>query len=141
VIKMKIVWSVALACLPFVLAGPSGSAETGLSSYQGAWLMQGSSCDDVYTTGSKGTTFRQPIDIFAPAFIVSGQRLRTPAATCRIKSIRSASEGRHVLNLECANTVSTSGVKVLVSLSSDGSLKRYFDEQDTTGSPYQRCSR
>jgi hypothetical protein len=32
-------------------------------------------------------------------------------------------------------------VRVLMALMPDGSLKRYFNEQDATGTAYQRCSR
>jgi hypothetical protein len=32
-------------------------------------------------------------------------------------------------------------VRVLMAPQPDGSLRRYFNEQDTTGTQYQRCSR
>jgi hypothetical protein len=116
------------------------AAEAGLSAYQGAWLAQGSSCTDVFTPAGQGMSFKKPVDIFAPAFVISGNRLRTPMATCRIKSVRPNGD-RQVLTLACANAVSTADVKVLMAASSDGSLKRYFNDEDTVGSRYQRCSR
>jgi hypothetical protein len=116
------------------------AAEEGLSTYQGAWLAQGSSCVDVYSPAGRGLSFKKPVDIFAPAFMVSGNRLRTPLATCRIKSVRSTGD-RQVLTLACANAVSNENVKVLMTASPDGSLKRYFNDDDKIGSPYQRCSR
>jgi hypothetical protein len=80
------------------------------------------------------------VDLFAPAFIVSGNRLRTPQASCRIKSIRPSGD-RQLLSLDCANAVAGNEVRALMATLPDGSLKRYFNEQDTTGSSYQRCSR
>ena len=102
--------------------------------------MQGPSCADVYSSAGKGTSFRKPVDIFAPAFIVSGNRLRTPMASCRIKSVRPTGD-RQLLVLDCANAVSVDEVRVLMATLPDGSLRRYFNDQDTTGTPYQRCSR
>ena len=125
----------AVAAVPCAMA-----AESSLSAYQGAWLQGGASCSDVYSFTTKGTSFREPVDIFAPAFIISGSRLRTPLASCRVKAVRPAGD-RQVLTLGCANAVSANDVTVQMSAEPDGTLKRYFNAQDTTGSIYQRCSR
>nr|WP_262265792.1 MULTISPECIES: hypothetical protein [unclassified Microvirga] len=114
-------------------------AQGGLSAYQGAWLS-GRDCAEIYASAGKGTAFKKPVDIFAPAFIVSGSRLRTPQASCRIKSVKPSGD-RQLLVLDCANAVSGSEVQVLMAPQPDGSLKRYFNAQDTTGTQYQRCSR
>jgi hypothetical protein len=132
--------AIGFALAATIAASGGRAAEAGLSAYQGAWLAQGSSCTAVYASAGQGMAFKKPIDIFAPAFIVSGNRLRTPMATCRIKSVRPAGD-RQVLTLACANAVSHEDVKVLMAASPDGSLKRYFNDDDTVGSPYQRCSR
>ena len=130
---------VGLALAASVAVSGTIAAEAGLSGYQGAWLIQGPSCTETYSSAGKGVSFKKPVDIFASAFIVSGSRLRTPMATCRIKSVRPAGD-RQVLVLDCANAVSGGEVRVLLATMPDGSLKRYFNEQDTTGTQYQRCS-
>jgi hypothetical protein len=134
--------SAAVLGLSLSLVMASGTTATGveLSPYQGAWLQSGSSCSDVYLTSGKDVSFRKPTDIFAPAFIISGTRLRTPLASCRIKSIK-PSGSRQVLALGCANSVSVGDVSVLIASAPDGTLKRYFNAQDTMGSTYERCSR
>lgn len=116
------------------------AAEADPSAYRGAWLAQGPDCTEVYSSGAKGPSFRKPLDLFAPAFIISGNRLRTPQASCRIKSSRPMGD-RRLIVLDCANAVSSDDVKVLISTMPDGTLRRYFNEQDTTGTTYQRCSR
>ncbi|MBB4041771.1 hypothetical protein GGR34_003452 [Microvirga flocculans] len=130
--------SICLVALILSLTGAQ-AAEQAHTTYQGAWLAQGSSCADVYSSGGKGVSFKQPIDIFAPAFIISGNRLRTPAASCRVRSIKPAGD-RHLMTLDCTNTISSSDVTVLMSTAPDGSLVRYFNAEDTIGSRYQRCS-
>ena len=106
----------------------------------GAWLTGGADCAEVYSSAGKGTSFKKPVDIFAPAFIVSGNRLRTPQASCRIKSAKPEGD-RQRLVLDCANAVAGNEVRLLMAPQSDGSLKRYFNEQDTSGTTYQRCSK
>ena len=120
-------------------AESAAMAQGGLAAYQGAWLS-GRDCAEVYASTGKGASFKRPVDIFAPAFIVSGSRLRTPQASCRIKSTKPAGD-RQLLVLNCANAVSGNEVEVLMAPQPDGSLKRYFNAQDTIGTEYQRCSR
>jgi len=122
------------------LAVSDAMAQGGLSSYQGAWLAGSEDCTDIYSSAGKGTSFKKPVDIFATAFIVSGNRLRTPQASCRITSVKPDGD-RQRLVLNCANAVSGNEVQVLMAPQSDGSLKRYFNEHDTTGTEYRRCSR
>ena len=96
----------ASAAMPGAMA-----AETGVAAFQGAWLASGPNCGEVYTSAGKGASFKRPIDIFAPAFVISGNRLRTPMASCRIKAVRPAGD-RQVLVLDCANAVADQEVKV-----------------------------
>jgi hypothetical protein len=141
---MRIAGLVGAAGLGLGLAAPAGvlgaMAQGGLSGYQGAWLAGGSGCAEVYSSDGNGISFKRPVDIFAPAFIVSGNRLKTPQASCRIKSVRQTGDRERFL-LDCANAVAGNEVRVLMATQPDGSLRRYFNEQDTTGTQYQRCSR
>jgi hypothetical protein len=143
-ITMKFAGFSAAAGLGFGLAvsvaASEAMAQGGLSAFQGAWLSGGADCAEVYSSAGKGTSFKRPVDIFAPAFIVTGNRLRTPQATCRIKSTRPTGN-RQVLVLDCANAVAGNEVRVLMAPQPDGSLRRYFNEQDTTGTEYKQCSR
>jgi hypothetical protein len=59
-------------------------------------------------------------------------------ASCRIKSVKPSGD-RQMLVLDCANAVAGNEVRVLLAPSPDGSLRRYFNEQDTIGTMYQRC--
>ncbi|MBS7696492.1 MULTISPECIES: hypothetical protein [unclassified Chelatococcus] len=107
---------------------------------QGAWLAKGADCADVYQKSGKGTSFRKPVDLFAPAFMIVGNRLTTPGATCRIKSAKPSGNLQQLV-LDCVNAIGSNDVRVLVSSQSDGSLNRYLNSQDTTGTPHQNCAR
>jgi hypothetical protein len=114
------------------------AAEQGLSGYQGAWLTDSSRCTEVFSSTGKGASFKKPVDIFAPAFIISGNRLRTPMASCGIRSVKPTGD-RQTLVLNCTNAVAGHQVSVLMKSEGDAII-RYFNAQDTTGSRYQRCS-
>jgi hypothetical protein len=139
-IMMGVASFMVVTGLGLSMAVSGAMAQDSLSRYQGAWLAGGADCAEIYSSVGKETSFKKPVDIFAPAFIISGKRLRTPQASCRIKSVRPAGD-RQRLILDCANAVAGNEVRVLMATQPDGSLKRYFNEQDTNGTLYQRCSR
>ncbi|MCG7391787.1 hypothetical protein MHY87_02555 [Microvirga sp. ACRRW] len=122
------------------VAASDAKAQGAPPGFQGAWLSGDKDCAEVYASTGKGASFKRPVDIFAPAFIIAGNRLRTPQATCRIKSAKPAGD-RRLLILSCANAVSDDEVRVLVAAQPDGSLKRFFNEQDEIGTAYRQCSR
>jgi hypothetical protein len=53
-------------------------AQAGLAAYQGAWLAGDMDCAEIYSTTGKGASFKRPVNIFAPSFVISGNRIRTP---------------------------------------------------------------
>jgi len=118
---------------------PALSAPPQLSALHGAWLQQSSNCADVYTTSRQAVTFKKSVNEFVPGFIISKNQLKTPVNTCRIARIVQAGK-RWMMKLDCTGSVSTMGASVQFSLTGDGALLRYLNDQDTTGSRYQRCT-
>ncbi|GJD64029.1 hypothetical protein [Methylobacterium frigidaeris] len=129
---------VGAAGLALVLV--ASAVEADLADYQGAWLLSGRDCAEVYASAGRGSAFKKPLDIFAPAFVISGKQLRTPMASCRIRSIRPLADRQRLL-LDCANGVAANEVTVLIAAAPNGALRRYYGEQDPTGVDYQRCAR
>ena len=97
-----------------ILAGTpdAWAVQAGLAEYQGTWVLDGRGCADVYASDGKATAFKKPVDIFAPAFIISGRRLRAPMASCQIKSVRPVGD-RQLLLLDCMNAVAGNEVRIL----------------------------
>ncbi len=128
----------AALCLWMALGGAATAASIP-AELQGAWLEGSSSCEQVFVAGKKGMSFRKPVNIFLPAVIISGDRVTTPAAVCRIRSIAQAGN-RKILTLACTTQISEVTVKAPVALI-DGGLTRYTSESETdTGSRYERCN-
>jgi hypothetical protein len=127
-----------ILCLAASLA--AGQAHSADASFEGAWLESGSTaCEDVFSGAGKATSFKKPVNLFVPAFIVRGSRLRTPQTSCKILRIAPVGDRRR-LSLECATPVAVEKTTALLSLSADGALRRYFNEEDSAGSGYKRCS-
>ncbi len=78
----------AIVAAAFAVGLGATAAGAAVSDYQGAWVLSGHDCQDVYASAGKKASFKKPLDMFAPAFIISGRRLTTPAATCQIRSAR-----------------------------------------------------
>ena len=116
------------------------ATQRGLSALQGTWLDSGFACDAVFVSAGRGSAFKKPVDMFAPAFIIAGNRLRTPHASCRVKAVKEVAD-RQILSLDCATSVAVSETKAMLSRSSDGSIRRFTNDQDPVGSSYRRCDR
>jgi hypothetical protein len=120
-------------------AGHPGALQAAEAALEGAWLQEGTECASVFARSGKATSFKRPVNIFAPAFIISGSQVRTPQASCRIKSVKPAGD-RRILALSCATGVAIDQTRAVLEPTSDGSLRRYLNDQDTTGSSYRRCT-
>jgi hypothetical protein len=121
-----------------VALGATSPANAVDAKLEGAWVQDGT-CDETFARAGTTIAFKKPINVFAPALIITGNRLRTPTASCTIKVVKPAGE-RRVLLLQCATGVAVEPVRALIGTSSDGSLVRYLNEQDSTGSSYKRCT-
>jgi hypothetical protein len=121
------------------LAGPASAAQPQFASMQGAWLQQSTTCGEVYKPSGKGLAFRKDVTAFVPGFIVAGKVLRTPVNSCRISGLVPTGD-RWKMKLDCTGAVSTMDVNVEFSITPDGALLRYLNEQDKSGSRYERCT-
>ena len=121
----------------FALAVSSG-AWAQKPNFDGAWLEEGLPCADVFTSNGKTVSFKRPANLFVTAFIVRGQRLTTPLATCRIGRIDPKGD-RQLLNLSCTTAVATESTTAVLALTADGGLQRYNVTDGTASAKYQRC--
>lgn len=124
---------VALAML---LAGEAAQAQP--ASFQGAWLEEGASCASVFVAGRNGLAFRKPASALTPAFIISGHRLSTALATCRIARSQKSGE-RYVMGLSCTTSVATDNARAILSAAEGGGLQRYLAPEGGISAKYQRC--
>ena len=126
--------------LVFCLAqtGAMSTAASAERALTGAWIQGVELCGQVFTGAGNSVSFKKPVNAFAPAFIISGNQVRTPQASCRIKGAKRSGD-RRILALACATSVSVGEVPARLEPLADGTLRRYLNDQDTTGSKYERC--
>jgi hypothetical protein len=130
--------------LPFVVLAmaltPLQAAQAQTGRLQGAWLEEGSSCDSVFMATPNAVAFKRPASAFAPAFIVTGRRLTTPLATCRLSDV-SANGPRQILRLSCTTSVAADSARAVFSPAEDGGIYRYHSVEGGIATKYQRCNR
>jgi hypothetical protein len=124
----------AMAALPLQEALPQEGR------IQGAWLEEGSACADVFKVARNGVAFKRPANAFAPAFIISGQRLSTPLASCRLVGVKPSGE-RQVLRLSCVTAVATDSARAIFATGAEGKLIRYHSAEGGIATGYQLCTR
>lgn len=127
----------------FVLAvavAPLQEAKAQAGRLDGAWLEEGTSCASVFVATPHAVAFKRPANAFAPAFIVSGRRISTPLATCRLVGVAPDGE-RQILRLSCATAVAMDTARAIVSVAGDGNLYRYHSVEGGISTKYLRCTR
>jgi hypothetical protein len=75
-----------------------------------------------------------------PAFIITGKRLSTPMAACRIADVRS-NGNRQILSLRCTTSISSDTAHAFLAPAPDGGLYRYLAAEGGVATKFQRCDR
>lgn len=123
-----------------VAIAPLQDARAQAGRLQGAWIEEGSSCDSVFVATPSAVAFKRPANAFAPAFVVSGRRLSTPLATCRLTGI-SPNGPRQVLRLNCTTSVASNTARAVLAPAEDGGIYRYHAAEGGIATKYLRCTR
>jgi hypothetical protein len=134
--------AVALA-LSAASAGSAAKASS-LRDLEGAWVADEAACAATYRFSRGGFDFRANADLFASAFIVDKQRIRTPLASCLIRSAKSDGNWLNV-QLACENGVSHQPVQARFSVVQSGLVVRRMGApvqgqgEAPSGSAFYRC--
>jgi hypothetical protein len=131
---------ISLCLLMVAAAAPVHGALAQSSNVQGAWLEEGLSCASVFVATRNAVGFKRPASAFAPAFIISGKRLSTPLAACRLVNIKPSGD-RQIVNLNCTTSISTGSATALLGLTQDGGILRYLGDEGSVATKYRRCGR
>lgn len=120
-----------------ILAAQGARAQT--AGFQGAWLEEGQVCANVFVGTGKGLGFKRPANAFAAAFVIKGQQLATPLATCRIGRVSPQGE-RQIMHLSCTTAIATDTARAVLALAQDGGLYRFSAAEGGTATRYSRCT-
>jgi len=128
--------ALALTLLSMAAATPAAALEAAII---GAWAQAPEECGAIFSGSGKNVSFKKPVKAFAQAFIISGNQVRTPNASCRVNGVKRSGD-RRILALACATSVSVDEVPASLEPMSDGTLRRFLNDQDKAGSKYERCA-
>lgn len=106
----------AFGALLLVACGPAGAAELD-GRLSGAWATSQADCQKLYVRSGGGFTFRQPVDQFAQAAIISPGSVVLPNQTCRVTSVVQ-NQGLTKLDFECKDTISYTEQSVEIEIKS-----------------------
>lgn len=128
----------ALYLLPIALFAPKPDALSQTRAFQGAWLDSDLACASVFASTRNAIGFKRPANAFIPAFIITGRRLSTSLATCRIVKV-SPTGDRQTLTLHCTTSIASDRARAILAPAADGMLYRYFAPDGGVAAKYKRC--
>jgi len=119
-----------------------GAPQAGAASMQlieGAWVMGGADCAEIFAKSGKGVRFKNPNSLTNTGIIVAGNRIMGPNATCTAKRVRK--EGNHLSALlTCSNAVIFGTVSVAFKLIDHEHFVRFDPTFPDFSFSYRKCA-
>ena len=91
------------------------------SSLIGAWAASAADCARFFQPHGGAAAFRQPVDKFAQAAIITPQQFVTPSSTCRIWRV-SHGNGAIKVDADCSDSISYTTHTTLITIRSTGEI-------------------
>ncbi len=107
---------------------------------QGAWVVDGVSCSDVFTQRGGRPAFKRNSLQGWSAFIVAGKHVRGARATCDLISSKQKGEVESFL-LGCRSQIMFGSMSVSVRFLTDDKFVRFDPEFPEIETTYNRCTR
>lgn len=123
---------VSLCCVPL-----GASAEA--ADISGAWTTDASVCSKVFVKSGARVSFAKDSELSGGGFIIDGSQIRTPTATCRIKTTKEEGELTHMI-ASCATDIMLSAVQLSVRRVNANEMFRMFPNMPGMETKYYRCS-
>jgi hypothetical protein len=115
------------------------SAATQAADLNGAWTVDGSACDKVFTKENSKLAFKQDADLHAGGLIVQGKQITGTFQKCTIKSLRDDGSNVQVI-ASCSDGVAVSDVAFDVKISGENTITLSSKEPVPVEMSYVRCS-
>lgn len=115
------------------------SASTQAADLNGAWTIDASACDKVFTKQNNKLAFKQDADLNAGGLIVQGKQITGTFQKCTVKSLHDDGQNVRVI-ASCSDGVAISDVAFDVKLSGENRIILSSKEPVPVETPYVRCS-
>ena len=113
---MNVKCRLAFGALLLMCCGPAGAAELD-ARLSGAWATSQADCQKLFVRQGGGLTYRQPVDQFAQAAIITPGTVILPNQTCQVTSV-AHDNGLTKLDFSCRDTISYTSQSVEIEVKS-----------------------
>jgi len=115
------------------------SAPTRAADLNGAWTIDASACDQIFTKENNKLAFKQDADLHAGGVIVQGRQITGTFQKCTVKSLHD--DGANVqVTASCSDGVAVSDVTFDVKVSGDNKFTLSSKAPVPVEMQYVRCS-
>jgi len=127
----------ALIAVMLACGAPAGAAEID-GRLSGAWATSPADCQKLFVRSGGGFSYRQPVDQFAQAAIISGGTVVLPNQTCRVTNV-THDKGLTNLSFECRDTISYTSQSVEIEVKSASEIVYRPNGDKTLDTTLVRC--
>lgn len=113
---MRVVILASAAALP--AASLAGSLDAALS---GAWATSAADCSRIFQRSGGTIAFREPVDKFAQAAILSPGQIHSPSSVCQIQKV-TREGGAYRIEGECRDSISYTPQTVRIKVQGPGQI-------------------
>ena len=128
----------AFGALLLLCCGPAGAAELD-GRLTGAWATSQADCKKLFARSGGGVTFRQPVDQFAQAAIISKGTVVLPNQTCQVVGVKHE-QGLTKLDFTCRDSISYTSQSVEIEVKSGTEIVYRPNGDKTLDTALIKCS-
>ena len=108
--------------------------------FDGAWVTDAARCAQVFTKKNNRISMSKRSEFFGGGFIVQGDRIRGPSATCKINDRKEEGDMLHLI-ASCATQIAVlSPTQLDIKIEGGNKIMRFFPNFSEIAIPYTRCA-
>jgi hypothetical protein len=125
-------------CLQTIAQAGSGRSAHAFD-LVGAWTVDTSVCQKLFTKTAKAISFRQDSDQYGSGFIVAGKVIRGPRSKCTIKSAKEHGQETTLVAI-CASEIMIDQVQLRFKVVDENTIVGRIPGMEIFETSYTRCS-
>ena len=125
-----------VVCGAFILLASSANAFD----FDGAWATDAGNCPQIFVKKNNKISMSRRSDFFGGGFIVEGDRIRGPSATCKINGRKEEADMLRLMASCTTQIAILSPMQLDIKIESPDKIIRFFPNFPEIAIPYARCA-
>jgi hypothetical protein len=125
-----------VVCGAFILLASSANAFD----FDGAWATDAGNCPQIFVKKNNKISMSRRSDFFGGGFIVEGDRIRGPSATCKINGRKEEADMLRLIASCTTQIAILSPMQLDIKIESPDKIIRFFPNFPEIAIPYARCA-